>query len=1090
MRILNIRLQNLNALVGNWEIDLTAPAYRNNGLFAITGPTGSGKSTILDAICLALYGRTPRLARIGKNGNEIMARKTGTCYAEVTIATDNGQYRCHWSQHRAHKKADGELQNPKHEIADTHSGKLLATSLKDVATHIEKLTGMDYARFTRAMLLAQGDFAAFLQAAPDERAPLLEQITGTDIYSRISIRVHEQQREAREILQRLQIESAGIQRLSATEKDDITQRLTIQQQQAAALATQRDKTQQKLQWQQNLEALQRDIMALTDESQQLQQDIAAFQPMQQKLERARHAALLDGDYAALQATREQQKRNQAALTEAETALPIHIAAVTTHQAQYQTAVVKSEHYQTTIRTARPRWQHIRQLDQQRQEQQQRLTEAEADCAQERSEIEKHQQKQKTYQQQYDIAHATLTAANAYCHEHAADAWLISGLTGLTEQLHDLQQRQQALKTQEKDIQRLKKQSTEAEQTLQHCRQQNAQNQQRQQQATTQYIQAKQTLEQHLAGRQLREYRSEQKALQREITYLRTIASLEAQRVHLTDGTPCPLCGATSHPFAHENIPHPDSAQQQLDALDAYITQAEALERTLDKQNAAQEQAYAACIAAQEAEHLAQSAQQRILETLENAQKQHTEQQNQLDTRRTSLTEQLALLAIKSLPDDIATLQKNLQQRLHDWQTHSAQNESERRCADIHSEIQQLNAIIHTRQQTLDNKTQQYVTLRTNCQAIQQERQTQYGDENPDDAEQRLQEALHQAEKVAQAAQKSLLLAEQQQKTTENTLTNLRQQIAAQQLQQQTQENAFATRLTDAGFNGETTYLAARLPASEQSALTAQADTLIQRRTTLQAKQQERESRLITERGKNLSTENTDTLKQRLQEETTSLEALQANIAADKYKLNEDARAESQHREKQKALDTQTNLYRRWQTLHELIGSADGKKYRNFAQSLTFASVIAHANRQLAQMNDRYLLTRASSHPLEINVIDNYQAGEIRSAKNLSGGESFIVSLALALGLSQMAGDNIRVESLFLDEGFGTLDEETLDSALETLTHLQASGKLIGVISHIPALTERIPTRIQLTPHGDGRSSLSGPGLYKTRSKKTTQNNTK
>jgi exonuclease SbcC len=166
---------------------------------------------------------------------------------------------------------------------------------------------------------------------------------------------------------------------------------------------------------------------------------------------------------------------------------------------------------------------------------------------------------------------------------------------------------------------------------------------------------------------------------------------------------------------------------------------------------------------------------------------------------------------------------------------------------------------------------------------------------------------------------------------------------------------------------------------------------------------------------------------------------------------------------------------RWDLLHELIGSADGKKFRHFAQGLTFEMMIAHANRQLQKMSERYLLARDESQPLELNVIDNYQAGEIRSTKNLSGGESFIVSLALALGLSRMASQNVRVDSLFLDEGFGTLDEEALETALATLSSLQQDGKLIGVISHVGALKERIPTQIEVTSGPGGRSVISGPG---------------
>lgn len=186
MRIQEVRFQNLNSLVGEWKIDFTDPAYLADGIFAITGPTGAGKTTILDGICLALYGRTPRLERVNKSGNEIMSRHTGSCYAEITFTTRDGSYRCHWSQQRAHKKHDGELQVHKHEISDAISGQVLENKIRDVALKVEEITGMNFNRFTRSMLLAQGGFAAFLQAPPDERAPILEQITGTEIYSQIS----------------------------------------------------------------------------------------------------------------------------------------------------------------------------------------------------------------------------------------------------------------------------------------------------------------------------------------------------------------------------------------------------------------------------------------------------------------------------------------------------------------------------------------------------------------------------------------------------------------------------------------------------------------------------------------------------------------------------------------------------------------------------------------------------------------------------------------------------------------------------------------------------------------------------------------
>ena len=214
MRILHLRLKNLNSLVGEWSIDFTHPDYESNGIFAIIGPTGAGKSTLLDAICLALYGKTPRLDKISKSSNEIMARQTGECFAEVTFETARGKYRSFWGQHRSHKKAGGDLQNAQREIVDANTNTVLESHLSRVDAKIEEITGMDFQRFTRSMLLAQGSFDAFLKASPSERAPILEQITGTEIYSKISIGVFERSKKEIKKLEELQDQLAAIQLLS------------------------------------------------------------------------------------------------------------------------------------------------------------------------------------------------------------------------------------------------------------------------------------------------------------------------------------------------------------------------------------------------------------------------------------------------------------------------------------------------------------------------------------------------------------------------------------------------------------------------------------------------------------------------------------------------------------------------------------------------------------------------------------------------------------------------------------------------------------------------------------------------------------
>jgi exonuclease SbcC len=229
------------------------------------------------------------------------------------------------------------------------------------------------------------------------------------------------------------------------------------------------------------------------------------------------------------------------------------------------------------------------------------------------------------------------------------------------------------------------------------------------------------------------------------------------------------------------------------------------------------------------------------------------------------------------------------------------------------------------------------------------------------------------------------------------------------------------------------------------------------------------------RRRQLSTCSLEEARERKAQAAADHKALQQSIGALRSRLEDEEEFSRKKRDRISAVEKQRRESLRWEKLHDLIGSADGQKYRNFAQGLTFEMVLRHANQQLRKMMDRYFLVRDEDKPLELKVVDNYQAGEVRSAKNLSGGESFIVSLALALGLSQIASQKIRVDSLFLDEGFGTLDEEALDVALSTLAGLRREGKLIGVISHVEALKERIATQIEIIPQGDGRSVIRAPG---------------
>ena len=211
-------------------------------------------------------------------------------------------------------------------------------------------------------------------------------------------------------------------------------------------------------------------------------------------------------------------------------------------------------------------------------------------------------------------------------------------------------------------------------------------------------------------------------------------------------------------------------------------------------------------------------------------------------------------------------------------------------------------------------------------------------------------------------------------------------------------------------------------------------------------------------------ERREVLSQRQQQAQASLIQLQANIRQDDQRRMHAA-------DLLEDLQTQENRYRIWAQLNDLIGAADGKKFRNYAQQYTLDVLLAYANQHLHQLARRYRLQRIQDS-LGLMVIDQDMGDENRSVHSLSGGESFLVSLALALGLASLSSNRVKVESLFIDEGFGSLDADTLRVAMDALDNLQAQGRKVGVISHVQEMTERIATKILVQRTAGGRSVVS------------------
>lgn len=1077
MRILQVRFNNLNSLAGEWQIDLTHPAYVSDGIFAITGPTGAGKTTILDAICLALYGRTPRLNKVTRSGNEIMSRQTGECFAEVTFETQAGRFRCHWSQHRARRRPDGELQAPKHEIADADSGAILEANIRGVADQIESATGMDFDRFTRSMLLAQGGFAAFLQAAPDDRAPILEQITGTEIYSKISIRVHEQQRAEREKLNLLQAETAGIAILAPEQEVELQRTLAANQEKDRDLAAAADAARQAIAWLTTIGGLKQEIVELADEAGTLQSAIEAFEPDREKLGRALSAALLDGAYATLTATRNQQADDSAALNSEEAALPALESSVRAQAETLKSAEEQATRAKEALQGAAPTLQRVRSLDQSLADQKKAVAEEDDSCKEDAARIDADKKARLEEQAKRSKAHRALETVDGYLEEHAQDEWLIGGLTGVEEQLRGLLARQHDIVQKEADRDEAAKALARAIESLDDRRNRCGIRKRELEDASKRLGEGRDALSQLLGERLLREYRTEKEALLREMAFLTKIAELEDHRAKLEDGKPCPLCGATGHPFAEGNVPVPDETERKIEGLTRLIGEAEDREAAIRVLEAAENRARNDLAEAARLESAAATDRRAAEEKLAAVKGGLERLRADFTGRRQAVSTNLLPLGISHIPEaDIATLIETLRARLTAWQDqvrHKA--DIGQQIARIDSEVTRLDAVIEIQSTALANKRERLKALQSELDAKRAERTALYGDRNPDQEELGLNAAAADAERAERQARDRYRAIEQTWHSAQTRVESLKHRIDQRDPELRRLENEFSAALAPVGFSNEEQFLAAILCSERKAELAAAAKNLDDRHTDLKARQKDRKTRLAAELARGVTDKSLEELEPQLKEYEKSLRELRDSIAGFTHKLSENAAAAERIKEKQAAIEAQQKECRRWENLHALIGSADGKKYRNFAQGLTFEMMIGHANRQLQKMTDRYLLVREADQPLQLCVIDNYQAGEIRSTRNLSGGESFIVSLALALGLSQMASRNVRVDSLFLDEGFGTLDEEALETALETLAGLRQDGKLIGVISHVQALKERIGTRIQVVPRTGGRSQLAGPG---------------
>ena len=1209
MKILAIRLKNLASLAGPFEIDFTAEPLASAGLFAITGPTGAGKSTLLDALCLALFGAVPRLGDTGQakmpdadtdisigDPRTLVRRGTGGGYAEVDFVGVNGRrYRARWEANRARDKASGKLQNSRQSLIDLDSDQLLASQKTEYKTQLELALGLNFEQFTRAVLLAQSEFSAFLKANDNERSELLEKLTDTALYTQLGRRAFDKAKEAKDAHKHLQDQATGVVPLAAEARAELDEQFDAAQQQFKAQQAQLKQLELQHTWLKELREWQDRQLSATEQLQRAQAEWDSLGPQRQDLSRldqlapqrhhfARQAELDNlltplaaqiqahlAQQAELQTRQEQALQQQAAahaalaeaLKQQADAAPLLLQAFAEHNTlahltkdlakrtedklQQETACTEGQallkglqdkHTHVAERLQRlaaelersaalaplsDAWSAYRDRLQQLMLIGNRLNKGQAELPQLEQRATRAAEK---FAEQRDALDLLYQEAGAEPHAVAEQIQLLASL------LQDNRKQQRAFEDLTRlwdSQQQLDQQASALTQKLADAQQQREQLNQAGLQAKAELTVAEQTL---TVTKQLLERQR-----------LARSASVEELREQLQDDQPCPVCGSHEHPYHQPEAllqslgRHDDSeeaaAQTAVDTLkekltelrgevggliaqqkeflqqqEQVVSQQQGLKPSLDAhplaaalfnqdtakrsdwltqqlsqltQNIAQdEQRQGALLNLQQNAGRLQQQLQAAQDASQQARQLLVDQQRELSNDRERLDEELNAFA-SLLPADtleglrrepaatFMQLDQQVSQRLEQLghQRDELAEQQERQQAIEKEQTHQQH-----RQQQLDALLQQVAELAAQRQAAEEKLSALLGEHS---SAEHWQQQLDQA--VAQSRQ-SETDANQQLQDTRDALIQLAADLKAQQERQQAlqaEQQGLATRLQawralhpeldDEGL--------ARLLALDEAHINALRQQLQHSEKAVeQAKVllQEREQRLAEHQALhngNLDAEHLDSTLAALNQQLAEGEKHCAELRA---RQSEDQRRQDANHALGEQIARAYDEWQRWARLNALIGSANGDTFRKIAQTYNLDLLVHHANVQLRQLVRRYRLKRGGSM-LGLLVLDTEMGDELRSVHSLSGGETFLVSLALALGLASMASSTLKIESLFIDEGFGSLDPESLQLAMDALDGLQAQGRKVAVISHVQEMHERIPVQIQVKRQGNGLSTL-------------------
>lgn len=1108
MKIRKISLENLNSLVGEHELDLTAEPIASAGIFAITGPTGAGKSTLLDAITLALFGRAARYG--GGVPADMMSRHQGRCRAEVEFEVKGEVFRAEWILRKARDKADGKLQAVKAFVYD-ESGRALNQRAVDAKHKVEEICGLNYERFLRSVLLAQGEFAKFLKSDENERAGLLESLTGTVVYSHLSTRVFE---EAKRREQLVHDEEKLLGALAPLEAE-------IRAEKETALAAM---TKAQLESAKRLVGLSTDVV----KGEQLMELVAEMGSIQQKIK-------------TLSGERESKAGDLAKLVKHRTA-EVHFPFLVRVEdgigemarvenlckgavGACEKAVLERNAGQATAQRFLEKWSEAKQRE------------------------------LSTLDVEKDKRQAELEAADAWLKSNSADAALKESLSDLSAQISALASEREHWRKAQKKIKELKvedaagkkgaaadeeavgkvkrrlgdleKASVAAQETLDRLLEGGDEAARRVQLERLKGAIAAQSklaiTEENLAKITKRLAPEREKAAglkaasaaaaellaahQAHLQTERLRSSLEEHRANLEDGAECPLCGSLDHPFAAGGL-ESGAVLVELKKKIATVTETKV---AAEKAASESEQVVAKLEMQIEADNKSVVEQRVALDGILAKLKVSDSLQDELEKRRSALVEVEAArkhfvtgseAAAKALREAESVQQalkagaialEKIARQLKDEEGELSQAkqagrvvmEALAKALEVFGMVVPADGEEGGVREVLQERGRRFAELeasRTACvDALKQIEMNRVALVKALEGLMQRRGALEVIEEVAAAdwevdsleeLEMQLGGFEKAKASAEVVVGERKKQLVEAQQALAGRQTALDASVVKSEFEDAGALRAVRLSAELLADLIALEKHLAHRELALNAQMEACGQSLEKLRSDKIP-EGEVLAEAHVQKEKLEAEAEVERdaIAALKADLAADDRCRKIMEEKGAALAEAKQAVKVWQRLNGLIGSADGKRFRRFAQGLSLDVLLRNANQHLQRLSDRYQLGRVTGEELGLEIIDRYQASVTRPMASLSGGESFLTSLALALGLSDLAGRNVQIDSLFIDEGFGSLDGDTLDDAISALEGLRLRDKTVGVISHVELLKERISTQVVVGRDATGRGTI-------------------